>query len=322
MADQAMSLGEDHSNGNMLPGSDFVPPGSWDCHMHCFDPVRFALSPDRAYTPNPASLSSYEAWSPFDNVIIVQATIEAASDGVLAHVAEGSRRYPGRRFYGTVISDNTSPEPIINATPRKVDQLHEAGVRCLRIHCGFGGSKGFDQHVVHDLSRLAESRGIVHYGWAICLRMPLRFWASLLDQVGQDESLRKAKLVADHVGCASPSDLSTAEFEAFLDLIRHHNVYVKISALHRRSPGILKDMKVVVQQLANAAPDRMLWGSDWPHVNTGGKGLEPTPPLSDADAMEELRLIKSWLTSEQWKKMLVENPCRVFRGEEAEKATN
>ncbi|KAL6246238.1 hypothetical protein RBB50_006473 [Rhinocladiella similis] len=300
----------------MVTGLEVVPSGSWDCHMHCFDPARFPLSPDRAYTPTPACLSSYEAWSPFNNINIVQATIEAAWGGVLAHIAEGSQDHPSRRFYGTIISDSSSPEPIINATSRQVDQLHEAGVRCLRIHCGFGGSKGLYQHVVHDLSQLAKSRGVVQHGWAISLQMPLRLWASLRDQLSQDDSLTRVKLIADHLGCAGPSDLSTADFEAFLDLVRKNNVYVKISALHRRSPSRIEDMKDVVQQLANAAPDRMLWGSDWPHVNSGVKGLEPTPPVTDVDALEELRLTKSWLTPEQWTKMLVENPCRVFRGEE------
>ncbi|KIW19821.1 hypothetical protein PV08_00396 [Exophiala spinifera] len=309
-----MSRREDRYNEDATVGLEFVPAGSWDCHMHCFNPVRFPLSPDRAYTPIPASLSDYEAWSPFDNINIVQATIEASPEGVLAHIAEGSRTYSGKQFCGTIISDSRSAKTIANATTTQIDRLHDAGVRCLRLHCGFGGSKGLDQFVVHDLGQLAKSTGVVKHGWAISLQMPLCFWASLRDKVAQDDSLKRVKLIADHVGYVGPSDLATAGFEAFLNLIRSDNVYVKISALHRRSPNKIEDMKDVIQQLANAAPDRMLWGSDWPHVNSGAKGLEPTPPLSDADALEELKMVKRWLTSEQWTKMLVDNPCRVFRG--------
>src|ERR1700712_4718843 len=81
-----------------------VPLGSWDCHIHFFDPERFPFYLDRAYTPLPAPLDSFMSWSPVDNVNIVQATIEENQDGVLAHLAEGHQKWSSKNFYATIVS--------------------------------------------------------------------------------------------------------------------------------------------------------------------------------------------------------------------------
>ncbi|KLU89911.1 hypothetical protein MAPG_08880 [Magnaporthiopsis poae ATCC 64411] len=83
-------------------------------------------------------------------------------------------------------------------------------------------------------------------------------------------------------------------------------------ALHRRSPGNLPAMRPIIEAFADAAPDALLWGSDWPHVNSSAVGLTPSPPLRGVDTQAELGLLREWLTDEQWERMLVVNPARAF----------
>jgi predicted TIM-barrel fold metal-dependent hydrolase len=292
-----------------------LPPGSWDCHVHCFDPVRFPYRPDRAYTPSPASVASLISWSPCDNIVIVQATIEDGAAGVLAHVAEGRQDAPAKNFYATAVSALGTDRSLLNASLGDVEYLHDAGVRCLRLHAGFGSNAIEQHHIGEALKLLASTPAISRLGCAVCMQMPLRVWAGLGILLTQSDELNTVKIIADHVGSATPADIATDDFAAFLDVVRMGRLYVKISALHRRSPTDVPAMKGIVQELANAAPDRLLWGSDWPHVNSGAKGLIPAPPLDGVDAVEELKLIKTWLSEEQWRKMLVDNPRHVFGGE-------
>lgn len=70
-------------------------------------------------------------------------------------------------------------------------------------------------------------------------------------------------------------------------------------------------MRFIIQQYAGKAPKRMLWGSDWPHVNPGYKNLGAAPPLQ-VDTSRELELIRMWLSEQQLADMLVGNPQRLF----------
>lgn len=289
-----------------------VPPGSWDCHMHCFDTVRFPLRADRSYTPTPAFLGSYMSWSPCDNIGIVQATIETSAEAALAHVMEARQQFPQKFFYATILSDIKNGNSILEAEMERIHELHRKGVRCIRLHIGFGEA-GVDRDVLfHHLRQLAEFKGVKELGWAISMQMPLQYWAFLAEYVVEGDPLSRVDLIADHIGCAGPGDLLSQDFQAFIDLVRRHRVYVKISALHRRTTNTIEDMKGVVQCLAGAAPDRLIWGSDWPHVNSGVKGMVPTPPLENVDALQELMALKTWLSSDQWEKMLAVNPSRLF----------
>lgn len=72
-------------------------------------------------------------------------------------------------------------------------------------------------------------------------------------------------------------------------------------------------MQQVIKEFARVAPRGIVWGSDWPHVNTTRKGLEPGPPLEGVDTAQELRLMREWLTEEQWRAVMAENPTRLFK---------
>ncbi|KAF5679582.1 amidohydrolase 2 [Fusarium heterosporum] len=135
-------------------------------------------------------------------------------------------------------------------------------------------------------------------------------WSSIANTILNHPDLRDISFIVDHNGSAAPTDFGTLEFANFIRLLESGRLYVKIGALHRRSDNIAL-MEPVVKAYANAAPNGIVWGSDWPHVNTTIKGLTPTPPI-EVNTDEELRLLRSWLTDIEWNKMLVLNPRHAF----------
>ena len=297
------------AGGASLQG--LVPPGSWDCHVHCFNPEIFPFRSDRAYTPLPASLDSLMSWSPVDNVVIVQATIEENEAGVLAHIAEGHQKWPRKNFYATVVSTLLLDKGVRISDAIEASEMQAAGVRCIRVHGGINAVAVDAADAWKHLTKVAESAAVTNHTWAIAMQLPLRTWAVLWELLVETNPLNKVIIIADHMGCATPADSAEPAFEVFLEMLRQGRTYVKISALHRRSPDDIHAMREIVQRFANTTPDRLLWGSDWPHVNSVVRTLEPTPHL-EVDALEELSLIKTWLTEDQWHKMMVENPRRVF----------
>jgi len=158
----------------------------------------------------------------------------------------------------------------------------------------------------------ASSYPVAVLGWSIALQQPLKIWASLHDLICHDATLSKVVVVADHNGNATPADIATNEFHTFLDILRRGHIYVKISALHRRAPGAIERMRDIITSLADAAPERILWGSDWPHVNTTSPDLDPAPHLANVSWRIELDVVRGWLSQEQFSNMLVVNPSRLF----------
>lgn len=287
-----------------------IPEGSWDCHTHCFDPEAYPFGADRAYTPLPAKLPELFQQSFTDRVVLVQASVEDGSVGLLANLAKIEKPGSTRLVRGIISIDHNAKQPL---TENESDRLHSLGVRSIRIHGIYGGSGQDADWVRQSLLSLANEPPIASGTWTISAQLPLRTWAQVSNDIKNDSRLGGVRLVADHNGSAAPSDLNTPEFDDFLDLLRSGRFSVKVGALHRRTGADdLEAMRPIVEMFANAASDSLVWGSDWPHIDASKKGLEAGPFLSDVDTNRELWLLKSWLTPEQWLKMMVTNPERLF----------
>ncbi|KAL4727912.1 hypothetical protein ACLX1H_004609 [Fusarium chlamydosporum] len=286
-----------------------LPSSSWNTHTHCFDPERHPFKTSRTYTPQAALLNDLVGKSPADNIMIVQATIEDGYSGLVETLANSHRLYPGKRILGTIFWDPDDPS-LKNMTESEWDALHNVGVRSVRIHGSYGGSGDDLNWVLEQFLQVASHCPLKRHNWSISAQLPLATWSMMKDAILNHPKLKKLSIVADHNGSATPSDFDTAEFNDFVDILGTGRFYVKLGALHRRSDDITL-MEPFVKAYAKAGPNGIVWGSDWPHVNTTVKGLDPTPPL-EVDTSKELRLIRGWLTEEQWKRMLVYNPARVF----------
>ncbi|KAL4864293.1 hypothetical protein BDV12DRAFT_176402 [Aspergillus spectabilis] len=285
-----------------------LPGGTWDSHIHCFDPAHHPFRPGRTYTPPSAPFDSFLAQSPVRHVMIVQASVEDGHQGLMKTLSQSQTRYPDIIIRGTIAMQGDWNR--LDKTT--FDDLHKLGVRSIRVH-GFYGGPGDKYAAICALFRsLSHSYAIKTLGWTVSAQLPLNTWASLKDALFTDPDLSRLQLIADHNGCATPGDIGSPELEAFLDLLRSNRVSVKLSALYRRSPESIHAMQTIIHSFANSAPDALLWGSDWPHVNPTAGGHEHPPLRGPAEVSNELQVLQAWLTHDQWTRMLVETPRRLF----------
>ncbi|KAH6645687.1 hypothetical protein BKA67DRAFT_664708 [Truncatella angustata] len=254
--------------------------GPWDCHVHVFDPVRFPFRSTRAYTPSPASVDDLLNDTQSTGIVLAQASPEDGHHGLTRQLEEAKSRYPGMIFRAEIMTTQEPPELDVARLPSDtIDTLHGLGVWLVHCHADGPGS----------LPRYARCTGV---GDGV-----------IPDIVG---------LVAEHGACARPSDFGSPDFESFVAPLRTGRVYVEISALYRRAPENFRLMRDVVLAYAQAAPDRILWGPDWPHVDASRGGLDPTPPDARANWREELDAVREWITEEQFTKMLPNNQAKLY----------
>lgn len=189
----------------------------------------------------------------------------------------------------------TGDEPMAD-----LQTLHEQGVRGARINLSLGV---LHQHT--DIEKVAQR--IAPLGWHLQLLMPLEQLVSLADRL---RALPVA-LVFDHFGRIPPELAHRHPAHALLlELLRAQRAWVKLSGGYLVSPTHRSEdpqLLPLARSFIDAAPDRVLWGSDWPHA-TASAGRHPMP--DDAAQIDALAL---WAgTSQQLQHILVDNPQKLY----------
>jgi 2-pyrone-4,6-dicarboxylate lactonase len=268
-----------------------LPPGSCDAHCHIFGPAaQFPYSADRAYTPPDAGLEKFEwlrARLGIDRAVFVQASCHGTDNAALL---DALRRGRGRYAGVAMIDDDTSDDAL--------GELHDAGVRGTRINlvAHLGGAPPPDEfwRIVHRVAPL---------GWHVVLHLDavdLPQWAPRLDAM-------PCPFVIDHMGRV-PVDggFDQPPFVALLKLLLDERAWVKISGaerLGRTGMPPYTDVVPFARALVDMAPERVLWGTDWPHPN-----VRHMP--DDGDLVDLLAdLIPDEATRHQ---VLVNNPERLY----------
>jgi 2-pyrone-4,6-dicarboxylate lactonase len=281
-----------------------LPQGSVDAHCHVFGPGdEFPYAPERKYTPCDASKEQLFALRDhlgFDKNVIVQATCHGTDNRALIDALRASN---GRaRGVATVNRDVTDAE---------LREMHDAGVRGTRFN--------FVKRLVDFTPRevLAEiAQRIAPLGWHVVIY----FEAVDLPELWDFFTSLPTTVVVDHMGrpdVRKPVD--GPEFELFLKFMRQHpNVWSKVSCPERLSvtgPRALNGEQAAYQDVVPFArkvvaefPDRVLWGTDWPHPNL-------------KDHMPDDGLLVDFIpqiapTAEAQKKLLVDNPMKLYWPEE------
>ena len=280
------------------------PPGAVDAHCHVFGPgAEFPYAPERKYTPCDASkvqLFALRDQLGFARNVIVQSTCHGADNRAMA---DACRTSGGRaRGIATVRPD---------VTDRELVALHEAGVRGVRFN--------FLKRLVDFTPRdeLAEiAWRIQPLGWHVVVYFESRDLPLLWDFF----TGLPTTVVVDHLGRPDVRKrIDGPEFGLFLDLLRRHeNVWTKLSCPERLSvdgpPAVngertpYRDVVPFARKVIEMVPDRVLWGTDWPHPN-----LKDNMP-DDGLLVDFIPHIAT--TPELQKKLLVENPMRLYWPEE------
>ena len=287
------------------PPSFIPPPGSVDTHVHVFpDPAAFAYWSGRGYTPpaaEPEALLALQDALHLDRVVIVTPSVYGTDNRA---TLEGLRRLGPKRTRGIAV---IGPD----AQPAELDAMHAEGVRGVRVNLEQAGE--------FDPAALAKRLGgvmaqLAGRPWHLQVYSRLAVIAPLHDQL----AALPVPVVFDHfAGAQAALGAGQPGFDAMLDLVRSGRAYVKVSGAYRAStaPG-WTDVAPMARALVAANPDRIVWGSDWPHPDSAPTpGRKPTDPApaQDVDDGRLFNLLAEWVPDEGTRrKILLANPARLY----------
>lgn len=268
-----------------------LPPGSCDSHCHVFGPdARFPYAASRSYTPPDAPyerLAALHAHVGASRAVVVQANCHGDDHSALLDaLARSEGRYRGVGLLGA------------NATDAQVGSLHDAGMRGVRFNFvpHLGGAP--DPRVFDRIVDL-----VAPYGWHVALHLD---GADLTEHLDRFARL-PVPFVIDHMArIKAERGLQDPGFQNLLRLKQVEQAWVKVSGVDRISDGKRPFVIGVpfVAALVQAMPERLVWGTDWPHPNVAG------------DMPDDGELVDAFFTAcpdpQVRQQILVDNPQHLF----------
>jgi len=227
-----------------------LPPGACDCHAHIYGPAeRYPYRAGRRYTPAPVGLAEYRAILATLGVaraVIVQPTIYHDNQITLDALEASSGQWRGIAQLKPEVSDSD------------LQRLDAAGFRGVRMHARTG---------LDDLELIAKR--VARFGWHVQLHLDAR----ALPDIGARLTRLPVPVVVDHFARIEVRQgIDQPGFRALLTLLESGRCWVKLSAPFRLGDEVSPYAGVLpfARALVAARPDRLIWGSDWPHSSYHG----------------------------------------------------
>jgi predicted TIM-barrel fold metal-dependent hydrolase len=227
----------------------------WDCHTHIFGPWdSYPLPPDAVYRPAEATFDTLRALHARMGItrgVIVQGACYGPDHTALL----GALAASGGAYRGIAVIDPDIPEATLRA-------MHDGGVRGIRLgamaHLGGGGS-------AIDTGRMRDSVArIAPYGWHVLVHAQPDDTLAILQAL---EGCGVPQVIDHMARLAAEGGLQSRAGAALLHRLEAPEIWIKVSGADRVTEGRPEDALAQVRQLVQAAPERALWGTDWPHVN-------------------------------------------------------
>ncbi len=268
-----------------------LPPNACDSHFHVFGPhSKFPYAPNRPFTPADApkeDLFKLHEFLGFQRGVFVQSTCHGTDNRVLVDLlAAGKGRYRGAALLDPSVAD------------AEVERLDDAGVRGVRLHflTGHLGTAKPREDMLKIIDKVAP------YGWHIEMHVGGNNVVDLYEFITAIE----APVVIDHIGRIDIAEgLHGKAFSVLRRLLDRGNIWVKLSGTDRISKQKYPyaDAIAFPRDLAAHAPERVVWGTDWPHPNHNA-----VP--NDGELVD---LIAEIAPDERTRRlMLVDNPAKLF----------
>ena len=282
-----------------------VPAGACDCHTHIHgDPDQFPFFPGRAYTPEtalPEAMATLHEALHVQRVVIVTPSVYGTDNSSTLYGMKA--RGPAAR--GVVVVDDKTTES-------ELDGMALAGVRGIRLNLYTAGVN--DPSSVRQRFQAAAERAKIR-NWHVQIFTNLAMIPPIKDLV----AVSPVPVVFDHFGGAR-AELGPQQpgFADLVELVRSGKAYVKISGAYRASKLApdYSDVVPLARALIAANPDRVGWGTDWPHpdgvVPPGRKPTDVTPLLQIDDG-RLLNQLAVWAPDPSIRQqILVNNPARLY----------
>ena len=267
-----------------------APPNACDCHMHIYD-TRFPVAPNAKLRPPNASVDAYRQLQKrigvTRNVVVTPSTYGTDNSCTLDAMAKLGATARGVAVVNTSVGD------------AELKRLNDLGVRGVRFNLVQSGAT-----TVEMLEPL--SKRVNDLGWHVQIHM-------LGDRIVETADLLQrlpSPIVFDHMArLPEPAGVDHPAFALVLKLIEKGRTWVKLSGAYadsRTGPPAYADVSKVARAYVKASPERMVWGSDWPH------------PTEKADAKPDdavlFDLLADWAPDETMRnRILVDNPATLYR---------
>jgi len=282
-----------------------VPDHAVDTHCHVFDPVRFPYWTGRRYTPPPATVTDLRRFHSAIHVrhtVCVQPSVYGTDNACLLDALQQLGPYAR----GVAVIDK-------DFSAQQLDDLIGAGVVGTRINLEVSKDRDINKAIARLEDTVATLRGreliIQMYG-------PLPMIAALAARI----QAQPHRVVIDHFGLAKAAEgPEQAGMSALIGLMASEKVFVKLSGPYQISAlkPTYTDSIAIGKTLIDAAPDQVIWGSDWPHAVGSERRPDAKPTdleaFRDEDEGRNFSLVRHWATSVQNRqKLLVSNASKLF----------
>ena len=282
-----------------------MPAGACDCHTHIHaDPEKFPFFAGRVYTPelaSPEEMSALHKALHIERVVIVTPSIYGPDNSASLF----GMKARGATARGVAVIDDKTSEA-------DLDAMQQAGFRGIRLNLATGGVS--DPNVGRARFSAAVER-MKARGWHVQLYTTLPMITAIKELV----LASPLPAVFDHFGGADAAlGVEQPGFSDLVDLVKSGKAYVKISGAYRASKLApdYPDAAPLAKALIAANPDRIVWGTDWPHPNSvtpPGKQISDVTPLFQIDDGRLLNQLPVWAPDAGVrKKILVDNPARLY----------
>jgi len=280
-----------------------VPAASCDCHAHIFgDPQRFPFWSSRAYTPEPASVEEMRVLHRAlhtDRVVVVNPSVYGTDNSCTLDAV----KQLGSSARAIAVIDDKTPQAAL-------DEMDRAGVRGIRINLETAGQG--DPAVARQRFQAGVERIKGRKQWHIQVYARLSVIEGAVDLI----MAAPMPVVFDHFGGAKAA-LGVAQpgFETLLKLLRSGKAYVKISGAYRSSTMApdYPDVVPLAKALIAENPQRVLWGTDWPHPSQVPGRRMDVSPLLQIDDGRLFNQLAVWAPEAALRTMiLVENPTKLY----------
>ncbi|HLK80675.1 MAG TPA: amidohydrolase family protein [Xanthobacteraceae bacterium] len=273
------------------PAKTKAPPNATDCHHHIYS-SRFKVDPNSTLRPGDASVADYRLLQKrigtSRNVIVQPSTYGVYNDGLIEALNECGPTARGVAVVNTSVTDD------------ELKRLQAAGVRGVRFNLATPGGATTMAMLEPVAKRIAPM------GWHVQFNMSADMTLAAKDVL----SRLPCEIVFDHLAhIPQPAGPNHPAFAAVVDLMQKGKAWVKLSGAYQDTkvgPPTYADTIPLAQAYVKAAPERLVWGSDWPHPSEQSK-----PALPDDAVLFDL--LAQWAPDEAVRnRILVDNPAKLY----------
>jgi 2-pyrone-4,6-dicarboxylate lactonase len=272
-----------------------LPKGSIDTHVHVFEPG-YPLSPGRGYNPPYSTLEDLKhlhATVGIERVVFTQPSVYGTDNSAILDAMAALNAEQPERARSVVALD-------MNVTDTELAALDESGVRGVRLNTD---NKGGMPVKMGEIPELAAR--ISGFGWHLEFLFPGK---DIVELMPVFTALEVPISIGHFAYQPAAAGISSAGFQALVELMRRGNTWMKISGANRVSATDLPpydDVKPMAHALIAAAPGRIMWGTDWPHPNK--YVVNP----NDGDLVDTFG---DWVSDEAMRRrIMVDTPAAFYR---------